>query len=89
LNAYLEVSNQVSKISNLEKNYNLKLKRVTALQKSIDASNDLFKSVRVDYFEVLMTQRDALESKLQLVDTKRDQLNAMIAVYRNLGRGWK
>jgi NodT family efflux transporter outer membrane factor (OMF) lipoprotein len=89
LNAYLEVSNQVSKISNLEKNYNLKLKRVEALQKSIDVSNDLFKSARVDYFEVLMTQRDALESKLQLVETKKDQLNAMIAVYRNLGGGWK
>jgi outer membrane protein, multidrug efflux system len=89
LNAYLEVSNQVSKINNLEKNYNLKLQRVEALQKSINASNDLFKSARVDYFEVLMTQRDALESKLQLVETKKDQLNAMIAVYRNLGGGWK
>jgi NodT family efflux transporter outer membrane factor (OMF) lipoprotein len=89
LNAYLEVSNQVSKVSNLEKNYNLKLQRVNALQKSIDASNDLFKSARVDYFEVLMTQRDALESRLELVETKKDQFNAMIAVYRNLGGGWK
>ncbi len=89
LNAYLEVSNQVSRIDNLDKNYNLKLQRVNALQKAIDASNDLFKSARVDYFEVLMTQRDALESKLELVETKRDQLNAMIAVYRSLGGGWK
>jgi outer membrane protein, multidrug efflux system len=89
LNAYLEVSNQVSKISNLDKNYNLKLQRVNALQKSIDASNYLFKSARVDYFEVLMTQRDALESKLELVETKKDQLNAMVAVYRNLGGGWR
>jgi outer membrane protein, multidrug efflux system len=89
LNAYLEVSNQVSKISNLDKNYNLKLQRVNALQKSIDASNDLFKSARVDYFEVLMTQRDALESKLELVETKKNQLNAMVAVYRNLGGGWR
>jgi outer membrane protein, multidrug efflux system len=89
LNAFLEVSNQVSRISNLDKNFNLKLQRVNALQKSIDASNDLFKSARVDYFEVLMTQRDALEAKLELVDTKKDQLNAMIAIYRNLGGGWK
>ncbi len=89
LNAYLEVSNQISRVSNLDKNFNLKLQRVNALQKSIDASNDLFKSARVDYFEVLMTQRDALEAKLELVDTKKEQLNAMIAVYRNLGGGWK
>ncbi len=89
LNAYLEVSNQVSRIINLDKNFNLKLQRVNALQKSIDASNDLFKSARVDYFEVLMTQRDALEAKLQLADTKKEQLNAMISVYRNLGGGWR
>lgn len=89
LNAYLEVSNQVSRIGNLDKNYNLKLQRVEALQKSIDISNDLFKSARVDYFEVLMTQRDVLEARLELVETKKNQLNAMVSVYKSLGGGWK
>ncbi|MEY2922965.1 MAG: hypothetical protein RL108_1591, partial [Bacteroidota bacterium] len=89
LNAYLEVSNQLSKINNIEKSFNLKSKQVTALNKSIEASNDLFKSARIDYFEVLMTQRDALENKLELVDTKKEQLNASIQMYRNLGGGWK
>lgn len=89
LNSYLEVVNEISKISNLEKNYNLKSLRVDALQKSIEASNDLFKSARVDYFEVLMTQRDALESKLELVEVKKEQFNAMVTIYRNLGGGWR
>ena len=89
LNAYLEVSNQVSRIGNLDKNYNLKLQRVEALQKSIDISNDLFKSARVDYFEVLMTQRDVLEARLELVETKKNQFSAMVSVYRSLGGGWK
>ena len=89
LNAYLEVSNQLSKISNIENSFNLKSKQVTALNKSIEASNDLFKSARIDYFEVLMTQRDALENKLELIDTKKEQLNASIKMYRNLGGGWK
>ena len=89
LNAYFEVSNQISRIDNLDKNYSLKLQRVNALQKSIDASNDLFKSARVDYFEVLMTQRDVLDAKLELVETKKNQLNAMVTVYRSLGGGWK
>jgi len=87
--AFLEVSNQLSRIDNLEKSYTLKAKQVAALDKSIAVSNDLFKSARVDYFEVLMTQRDALETKLELIDTKRDQLNAMVTVYRNLGGGWR
>jgi NodT family efflux transporter outer membrane factor (OMF) lipoprotein len=89
LNGYLEVSSQLSKISNLEKSYTLKSKQVDALSRSIDVANDLFKSARVDYFEVLMTQRDALESKLELIDTKKEQLNAAIHVYRDLGGGWK
>jgi len=89
LNAYLEVSNQLSKIDNLQKGYDLKSQQVDALNRSIAVSNDLFKSARVDYFEVLMTQRDALESKLELIETKKEQLNAAVHVYRDLGGGWK
>ena len=89
LNAYLEVATQLSKISNLDKSYNLKSQQVEALKRSIDISNDLFKSARVDYFEVLMTQRDALETTLELVDVKKEQLNSIVHVYRQLGGGWK
>jgi outer membrane protein TolC len=89
LNAYLEVSNQLSGIDNLEKSYNLKSRSVDALTQSISISNDLFKSARADYLEVLMTQRDALEARLELIETKRDQLNAVVNVYKGLGGGWK
>ncbi|MET3878717.1 efflux transporter outer membrane subunit [Chitinophaga sp. OAE865] len=89
LNAYFEVSNQLSNISNLEQSYNLKSKQVDALTRSINIANDLFKSARADYFEVLMTQRDALEKKLELIETKKEQLNAVVNIYRDLGGGWK
>jgi multidrug efflux system outer membrane protein len=89
LNAYMEVSTQLSNVSNLGKSYDLKSKQVDALTRSINISNDLFKSARADYLEVLMTQRDALESKLELIDTKKEQLNATVNVYRYLGGGWK
>jgi len=89
LNAYMEVASQLSKIGNLEKSYRMKSQQVTALTNSVTMANDLFKSARVDYFEVLMTQRDALGSKLELIDTKRNQLIALVNVYRDLGGGWK
>lgn len=89
LNAYLEVSTQLSKIDNLRKSYDLKNKQVDALTRSIDISNSLFSTARADYFEVLMTQRDALESKLELVETKKDQMAAVVNIYRDLGGGWK
>lgn len=89
LTAYLEVSNQLSKIDNLDKSYALKAQQVDALDRSIAVSNDLFQSARADYLEVLLTQRDALEARLELVETKKAQLNAVVHVYRDLGGGWK
>lgn len=88
LNGYVEVSNELSNIKNLEQFYDLKNKEVQSLTTAIDISNDLFKSSRVDYFEVLMTQRDALESKLELIEAKKAQFNSVTNVYRALGGGW-
>lgn len=88
LNGYMEVANQMSNINNLSQRYDTKSKEVLALTQSIDISNDLFRSARADYLEVLMTQRDALESKLELVETKKQQLNAMVNIYQALGGGW-
>lgn len=89
LKAYIEVANQLSNISNLEKCYDFKAKQVEALTRSIDISTILFKSARADYMEVLMTQRDALESRFEVIETKKQQLNAMVNIYQALGGGWK
>ena len=89
LNGYVEVSNELSNINNLEKEYDLKNKEVQAITSSIDISNDLFKYGKADYFEVLMTQRDALESKIELIETKKQQYNAITNIYTELGGGWK
>ncbi len=88
LNAYIEVANQLSNISNLEKSYDLKAQQVQALTESIDISNQLFTSARADYMEVLLTQREALESKFELVETKQRQMNAFVSMYQALGGGW-
>jgi outer membrane protein, multidrug efflux system len=89
LNAYIEVANQISNINNLGNSYSLKEQQVQALNQSITISNNLFRSARADYMEVLLTQRDALEARFDLIDTKKQQLNAMVNIYRALGGGWK
>ncbi|MBO9200555.1 MULTISPECIES: TolC family protein [Niastella] len=88
VNAFAEVANQVAKIGNLAKSYDLKTQQVAALTQSIDISNDLFRNARADYMEVLMTQRDALESKFELVETRMQQMKAMVNIYQALGGGW-
>ncbi len=88
LSAYIEVANQLSMISNLERSYDLKSRQVQALTESIEISNVLFRSARADYMEVLLTQREALESKFELIETKKQQLNAFVNMYHALGGGW-
>lgn len=88
LNAYLDVLNQLSKVDNFKKSYELKFQEVELLMNSIVIANNLFNSARADYGEVLFTQREALESKLELIEIKLKQLNAKVNIYRALGGGW-
>lgn len=89
LQAVIEVNNQLSGISNLSKSYELKEQQVESLSKAIKVTNSLFLSARADYMEVLMTQRDLLESKMQLIEIRRDQLISQVQLYKALGGGWK
>lgn len=87
LNAYVEVSTELSNIQNQQQIFNLKSKQVDTLTAAIDIANALFKSARADYLEVLLNQRDALESKLELIETKLREFNAVTNIYRALGGG--
>ena len=88
LNAYIEVVNQLNNIGNLSQTYDLKQREVQALTQSVTISNGLFRSARADYMEVLLTQRDALEARFDLIETKTAQMNATVNIYRALGGGW-
>lgn len=89
LKAYIEVSNALSNIDNIDQNYSLKEDQVQILTESIKISNQLFQSARADYMEVLLTQRDALESKIELIETKKKQFQAQVELYLSLGGGWR
>lgn len=89
LSAFLETNNQVSNISNLENSYLQKKQQVEDLVLSVDISNRLFNAARADYTEVLFTQREALEARFELVETKLKQWQASINLYHTLGGGWR
>ena len=81
--------NELTGISNLEKSFLLKSEEVDVLRQSINIANVLFKSARADYMEVLLTQRDALNSRMELIETRKEQWEAMVNAYRALGGGWQ
>lgn len=88
LNAYTEVLNQLSKAENFRSSFEMKSKEVDILLQSVAISNNLFNSARADYMEVLLTQREALESKMQLIEIRMKQLSARVNIYKALGGGW-
>ncbi len=88
LNAFAEAATQIANVRNMEKSAALKAKQVEALTSSVDIAGTLFTSARADYSEVLLTQREALEARFELVETKLRQMQAVINLYRALGGGW-
>ena len=88
LNAYIEVANQLANINNLGQKYVQKNNQVQALTQSTTISLRLFTSARADYMEVLLTQRDVLEARMELIETRMQQLHAQVNAYRALGGGW-
>jgi NodT family efflux transporter outer membrane factor (OMF) lipoprotein len=89
LNGYVEVVNQLAKAGNYSQSYEVKQREVNILVQSIDISNSLYRSARADYMEVLLTQREALNVKLELVEVKAKVLESKVGLYRALGGGWR
>lgn len=85
--AYTEVSTQLARIHNLDSSYVAKAGQVDALRESITLADQLFRSARADYLEVLLTQREALESRIELVELRQQQLDARVMAYQALGGG--
>ncbi|HXS16087.1 MAG TPA: TolC family protein [Polyangiaceae bacterium] len=89
LQAFTDVANQLAKIKNLEQSFQLRSQQVAQLTSAIEVSSTLFQSARADYMEVLLTRRDALDAQMELIETKKQQLQAMVTVYQALGGGWQ
>lgn len=89
INGYVEVYNEMANIKNLEQIQEFKKQEVDVLNRSIETSSELFRTGRATYLEILMTQKSALQSKLELVNTQKRQFNAVINIYKALGGGWK
>lgn len=88
LNAFTEVVNQMSAVENYRSSVEIKREQVRALEESVNVATDLFQSARGEYIDVLFSQRDLLEARITLVETKQQQLAAIINAYQALGGGF-
>ncbi len=89
LQAFTDVYNQLTAISNLRQRYEQLSQQVAALHSATEVSKVLYQSAHVDYYEVLMTVRDSLEAEIELVEAQKDQMQAVVSIYQALGGGWR
>lgn len=89
LNAYVEVANELANIKNLETTHQLKQEQSEVLLISIDTANELYRSARASYLEVLIAQQSALQTNLELINVVKSQRVSMVNIYKALGGGWK
>lgn len=62
--------------------------RVTAAQRALDIGNLRYASGLGSYLDVLDAQRQLFSAEIDLASTTRDQLTAVVQVYKALGGGW-
>src|SRR5262249_22317202 len=62
--------------------------QVRALQHSSDLALLRYQSGRASYFEVLEAQQQLFPAQDSLAQTQRDQLIAVVNLYKALGGGW-
>lgn len=87
LEAFTEVINRISMVQNYAQSIEIKKQQLEALQASVETASSLFQSARAEYVEVLLAQRDLMEARMVLIETKKEQLSAVVNAYQALGGG--
>ena len=89
LTAVGEVSDALVRIDKLKEQETIADAKVRALHQAIENANLLFQNGMANYLEVITANSKALQSELDLSTLKRDQLFAVVDLYKSLGGGWK
>jgi NodT family efflux transporter outer membrane factor (OMF) lipoprotein len=84
-----EVSNALVGADKLKEQHQIATAQVDTLRHAVNNAQLLFKSDLANYLEVITAQGNALEAELNLAAIRREQLAAMVELYRSLGGGWK
>lgn len=89
LDAVTEVTNRVQRVENYSKSIEIKRQQVSSLESAVQVASQLFQFARpeVDYMDVLFAQRDLRDAITGLIDTKLEQLAAVVNTYQALGGG--
>lgn len=89
LQAITEVENALVHVDKLRQQEEIATAQVDTLRRAVFNAQLLFKSDLANYLEVITAQANAILAELNLASIQRQQLGAMVELYRSLGGGWK
>ena len=87
LNAFTQVINRMTMVQNYSKAIEIKKEQLKTLVAAVDVADLLFQNARIEYLDVLFAQRDLRDARVVLIDTKTEQLAAVVKTYQALGGG--
>lgn len=89
LQAVTEVTNALVQADKLKQQEEIAAAQVDTLRRAVFNSQLLFRADLANYLEVITAQTARLQSELYLASVQRQELAAMVELYRSLGGGWK
>jgi outer membrane protein, multidrug efflux system len=87
LEAFTQVINRMTMVENFSKSVEIKKQQLKTLEDAVRSAEDLFQNARIEYIDVLFSQRDLRDARVVLIDTKTEQLSAIVNAYQALGGG--
>ena len=87
--AFSEVSDVLTARQHLAEQSRAQRVRVEQLQESVRLSLVRYRQGLASYFEVLEAQQDLFPARLELAQTRFEELRAVVDLYRSLGGGWE
>jgi multidrug efflux system outer membrane protein len=88
LAALRDVSDALSSRQRLAEAREQRSRQVTALEAAVKLSSERYVAGKASYYEVLEAQQQLFPAELTLARTERDQLLAVVSLYKGLGGGW-
>ncbi len=87
LEAFTQVVNRMNMVQNFSNSIDIKKQQLKTLQSAVEFAEFLFQNARIEYIDVLFSQRDLRDARVALIDTKTEQLAAIVNAYQALGGG--
>ena len=89
LYAFRDVSDALISRQRLEEIREQQAREVSALTSAVKVSTERYNAGKASYYEVLEAQQQLFPAELNLARTRRDQLLAVVELYKALGGGWQ